>query len=130
MNAVVEQGSTVVKDWTKRAAAIHRGVGGSAFSLRGVNVMLEGALLSNRTHDLFRIKGDRLHADQIRRFLWEHRKDRCLQDADTVLWTAYNEETNESFVGLARPITDNVVERAERMGLDISVIDFRENTHG
>lgn len=57
------------------------------------------------------IEGKELHAKKVRKFLWERRKRRALQRKRGLIWSAYLEEEDKSYVGVGAMTTKEVAER-------------------
>tara|TARA_R100000664_G_scaffold8566_1_gene14061 strand:+ start:12549 stop:12869 length:321 start_codon:yes stop_codon:yes gene_type:complete len=63
------------------------------------------------------VKGRELKAKKVRRFLWENRKKRALQRKNAVLWSAYMEDEDKSYVGVGALTTKRIADRmAKRNG--------------
>jgi len=73
-------------------------------------------ILVNLSSDNFclEVEGKELQSKKVRKFLWENRKKRALQRKNAVLWSAYIEEEDKSYVGVGA-VTSK--EAAERMGV-------------
>jgi len=61
-------------------------------------------------------KGKELSTKKVRRFLWENRKKRALQRKNAVLWSAYMEDEDVSYVGVGAVTSLKV---AEKMNADV-----------
>lgn len=57
------------------------------------------------------VKGRELTAKRVRKFLWEHRKKRALQRKKAVVWSAYVEEEDMSYVGVGALTSPEVAAR-------------------
>jgi hypothetical protein len=51
--------------------------------------------------DLLRVEGAEITARQVRTWLWPLRRQDVVHRESTVIWSAYDEDGDHSFVGLA-----------------------------
>ena len=59
------------------------------------------------------VKGKELRAKKVRKFLWEQRKPRALKRKNAILWSAYIEEDDTSYVGVGALTSPEVADRLE-----------------
>ena len=45
-------------------------------------------------------EGKKITPKKIRKFLWDHKKDRRFQRKRAILWSAYNDEEDKSYLGV------------------------------
>ncbi len=57
------------------------------------------------------IEGRELSAKKVRKFLWENRKKRALQRKKAVIWSAYIEDEDKSYVGVGALTSSKVASR-------------------
>tara|TARA_R100001082_G_C4354346_1_gene156060 strand:- start:535 stop:849 length:315 start_codon:yes stop_codon:yes gene_type:complete len=57
------------------------------------------------------VEGKKLSPKKVRKFLWENRKKRALQRKQAVLWSAYMEEEDKSYVGVGALTSPKVAAR-------------------
>ena len=77
----------------------------------------EGSIV-NLSNDSFCMaeKGKELSAKKVRKFLWENRKKRALQRKKAILWSAYLEDEDISYVGVGALTTPKIAERMKCHG--------------
>mgnify|MGYP003649401958 CR=1 FL=1 len=88
-------------DWkkiSKRLSKIHEEKKSSVVRL---TPFTEGVVV-NLSNDSFclEVPGEQLSAKKVRKFLWENRKKRALQRKNAILWSAYLEDDDTSYVGV------------------------------
>jgi len=57
------------------------------------------------------VEGRQLTAKSVRKFLWENRKKRALQRKKAVVWSAYIEDEDKSYVGVGALTSSEVAAR-------------------
>ena len=57
------------------------------------------------------VEGKKLTAKGVRKFLWEHRKKRALQRKKAVVWSAYIEDEDKSYVGVGALTSPEIATR-------------------
>ena len=63
------------------------------------------------------IEGKELQTKKVRRFLWENRKKRALLRSKAVIWSAYIEEDDKTYVGVGALTSKRVMDKmAQRNG--------------
>jgi hypothetical protein len=75
--------------------------------------------LVNLSNDDFclEIEGKELKTKRVRKFLWENRKKRALQRRSAVIWSAYLQDEDKSYVGVGALTTKRVADKmASRHG--------------
>mgnify|MGYP003657575698 CR=1 FL=1 len=60
------------------------------------------------------VKGKELKSKKVRKFLWDNRKKRALQRKNAVLWSAYLEDEDISYVGVGALTTKRVADRMSK----------------
>jgi hypothetical protein len=82
-----------------------------------LNETSEGSIV-NLSNDEFCMeeKGKELSTKKVRKFLWENRKKRALQRKSAILWSAYMEDEDMSYVGVGALTTPEVAERMKSNG--------------
>ena len=63
------------------------------------------------------VKGKELKSKKVRKFLWENRKKRALQRKNAVLWSAYIEDEDVSYVGVGAVTTKKIADRMKADGI-------------
>lgn len=108
-------------EWNKVTAMLcdmHNTHGAGAVLFQPDTARLEGAgTLLNLMSDekLFSRPGKHLTRKQLRQWLWEeHRKSRGIQRERGLLWSAYDEEDNRSYVGIGALVKEQVAERLDK----------------
>lgn len=97
---------------TRRAAEAHAIHGWSVVDWHGNEVTNLGiAVNTTRDLELLTRPGPLISAKDLRRYLFNLRKDRrCLRE-NGVIWTAYDKETDTSYAGLGALTRPNVIDR-------------------
>jgi len=57
------------------------------------------------------VEGKKLTAKKVRKFLWENRKKRALQRKKAVVWSAYIEDEDKSYVGVGALTSSEIATR-------------------
>ena len=67
----------------------------------------------NLSNDKFslEVEGRKLTAKKVRKFLWEQRKSRALQRKNAILWSAYVEDEDKSYIGVGALTSPKVAAR-------------------
>ena len=72
----------------------------------------KGYLVNLTEEDLYlEIDGKELQSKKVRKFLWENRKKRAFQRKRGLVWSAYIEDEDKSYVGVGALTTKKVAER-------------------
>ena len=99
------------KKLSSRLIELHKENGSGCLAL---NPHSTGELV-NLSHDdlCLEVKGKELKVKKVRKFLWEHRKKRALQRKNAVIWSAYMEDENKSYVGVGALTDKKIADRLE-----------------
>ena len=74
----------------------------------------EGSVVNLSTDDFcMKSEGKELNAKKVRKFLWENRKKRALNRKQGLIWSAYIEDEDQSYVGVGAITDPKVAERME-----------------
>tara|TARA_R100000655_G_scaffold59315_1_gene97761 strand:+ start:6375 stop:6743 length:369 start_codon:yes stop_codon:yes gene_type:complete len=100
------------KKLSKQISDSHKESGISITPIYGTIDYLHFINLSD-DETIFTSEGSELSPKKIRKFLWEHKKDRKFQRKNAVIWTSYDEEEDISYLGVGASSNPKVSTRTE-----------------
>tara|TARA_R100000458_G_scaffold37793_1_gene35247 strand:+ start:405 stop:722 length:318 start_codon:yes stop_codon:yes gene_type:complete len=82
-----------------------------------LNEEIQGSIV-NLSNDNFclEFEGKELKTKKVRKFLWENRNRRALQRDNAILWSAYMEDEDKSYMGVGALTTPEIAERMNSNG--------------
>ena len=99
-------------DWKKISNKLVDAHSEKESAVIALNSESTGVLVNLSSDDFcLELEGKELQSKKVRRFLWENRKKRALQRKKAVVWSAYIEDEDKSYVGVGALTSSEIATR-------------------
>ena len=96
---------------SKTVSEMHDRIGLSVVNKEG-EAVTEGRLINlTKEEATFTKSGGSLKPKEIRKWLWEYRKNRSFSRNNLVVWSSFREEENKTYMGVGAVVPEQVASR-------------------